>query len=451
MHNRWSNDDPNQGSAFHELVALPTLAPHLARPYHLPGTPEYMAAQANLEQASGTVTNDGGADTAATEGAGEQVDPDMLVNAHRFFVHVTLEWTERSKTARSTRSKKQEETKSTPDALEVLNMSRTGFVPAALTAHGYQNAYIPGPTSGPGMQVTWTGHAGGKKRAPIIQDDSDWDMMKAQLRQQVRRTKGKLDTICVTFDLDLMEGYKNRKQLLSPHGVPHEADQMELMHGTHVPSVATFSAEQVATGQAIEDIKASWHCDKHGYCFITKDADHIELNRFRLQAWATAILAGQCVATGAPPNDLLQAWVGCPRVSAIPLAKLVPRGRSGPGRTSSEVSTSDTTNLLLTTVVPMVTMMAHNITSTMQKSSRHRTPPSSPPRQSSPPPAIEDELQTFLNAFGRAKGISADVISDVHECLRDAHYSPDAIAEQTLLITRLQELTNLPEGQVYSL
>ena len=31
-------DDPTQGSAFHELVVLPTLAPRLARPYRVPGT-----------------------------------------------------------------------------------------------------------------------------------------------------------------------------------------------------------------------------------------------------------------------------------------------------------------------------------------------------------------------------------------------------------------------------
>ena len=36
--NRTRLDDPTQGSAFHELVVLPTLAPHLARPYHVPGT-----------------------------------------------------------------------------------------------------------------------------------------------------------------------------------------------------------------------------------------------------------------------------------------------------------------------------------------------------------------------------------------------------------------------------
>jgi len=36
--NRTRVDDPAQGSAFHELVVLPTLAPHLARPYQVPGT-----------------------------------------------------------------------------------------------------------------------------------------------------------------------------------------------------------------------------------------------------------------------------------------------------------------------------------------------------------------------------------------------------------------------------
>ena len=30
--NRWTQDDENPGSIFHELVVLPTLAPHLARP-----------------------------------------------------------------------------------------------------------------------------------------------------------------------------------------------------------------------------------------------------------------------------------------------------------------------------------------------------------------------------------------------------------------------------------
>ena len=33
--NRWTHDDEHPGSLFHELVVLPTLAPHLARPEYL--------------------------------------------------------------------------------------------------------------------------------------------------------------------------------------------------------------------------------------------------------------------------------------------------------------------------------------------------------------------------------------------------------------------------------
>jgi hypothetical protein len=32
--NRWTDDEPD-GSAFHEIIMLPTLAPQLARPQHL--------------------------------------------------------------------------------------------------------------------------------------------------------------------------------------------------------------------------------------------------------------------------------------------------------------------------------------------------------------------------------------------------------------------------------
>jgi len=52
MASRWTNDNPNQGSAFHELVVLPTLAPQLARPYHAPGTAEHLANR--LEEVNGT-------------------------------------------------------------------------------------------------------------------------------------------------------------------------------------------------------------------------------------------------------------------------------------------------------------------------------------------------------------------------------------------------------------
>jgi hypothetical protein len=104
----------------------------------------------------------------------------------------------------------------------------------------------------------------------------------------------------------------------------------------------------------------------------------------------------------------------------------------------------------------MVTMMAQNITSNMQGPSRHRRtasslPPSSPPRDSSPPPAVQDELTKFLQAFGIAKDLSNDCIAELGDQLQAVHYTPDTISETSLPFERLQELTKLPEGQVYAL
>jgi hypothetical protein len=49
MPNCWDNN-PNPGSAFHELIVLPTVAPDLVRPYQVPGTvaiiPDTAVAQA---------------------------------------------------------------------------------------------------------------------------------------------------------------------------------------------------------------------------------------------------------------------------------------------------------------------------------------------------------------------------------------------------------------------
>jgi hypothetical protein len=45
--NRWSNNVSHQGSAFHEIITLLTLAPHLARPYQVPGTNGNMPVHVN--------------------------------------------------------------------------------------------------------------------------------------------------------------------------------------------------------------------------------------------------------------------------------------------------------------------------------------------------------------------------------------------------------------------
>ena len=79
------------------------------------------------------------------------------VKSQAFFVLITLKWMEQIWSGRSVHPKKQNESKNTPDAIKVLQMTRSSFITAALTAHGYQNVYIPGPTSSPGMQISWVG------------------------------------------------------------------------------------------------------------------------------------------------------------------------------------------------------------------------------------------------------------------------------------------------------
>ena len=51
-----------------------------------------------------------------------------------------------------------------------------------------------------------------------------------------------------------------------------------------------YTAEQSAVAEAMMAIKAAWHCDEHGTCFIDGKRDHIEINRFCLKAWASAVV-----------------------------------------------------------------------------------------------------------------------------------------------------------------
>lgn len=56
-----------------------------------------------------------------------------------------------------------------------------------------------------------------------------------------------------------------------------------------------------------------------------------------------------------------------------------------------------------------------------------------------------------MQAFGKSKGISEDAIQAACDGLKAVQYSPDSISEVSVAVDRLQQLTGLPEGQVYSL
>ena len=124
-----------------------------------------------------------------------------------------------------------------------------------------------------------------------------------------------------------------------------------------------YTAEQSAVAEAMTAIKAAWHCDEHGTCFIDGKQVHIEINRFCLKGWASAVVgisfvllisslmivlqqARQCIASDPPPTELLSSWLGV--TTNMPTTKAC--GWSGPNVAmvaTQPSSTADNTDILL--------------------------------------------------------------------------------------------------------
>lgn len=154
--------------------------------------------------------------------------------------------------------------------------------------------------------------------------------------------------------------------------------------------------------------------------------------------------SGKCNASEPPPADLLYAW------THVSSSSCKPRGRTGPYSTadaSPAASASDPATLLLASVI---SMMSQNMqTQGSHKRTRSLTPPSSPMRPLSPPQP--NELENFLEAFGVRHRIKADMLEKAKVALRTAHFMPDVLAEDTVTVDRLKELTGLGEGEVHAL
>jgi hypothetical protein len=77
------------------------------------------------------------------------------------------------------------------------------------------------------------------------------------------------------------------------------------------------------------------------------------------------------------------------------------------------------------------------------------TPPSSPVHPSSPPQL--NELENFLDAFGKRHHINDVMLKTAKKALQTAHFMPDILTEDTVTIGRLKELTSLGGGEVHTL
>ncbi|KAF9472995.1 hypothetical protein BDN70DRAFT_967282 [Pholiota conissans] len=224
------------------------IRPDLARPYHVPGTPEYIAAQAAHER---ELLERAGRNAGVLQPS--NAEPEVAAAASDTTATEVQVDNQGKEKPRSAGPKTCTETRNIPEAICVPNMSRSEFITAALAAHNFQNVYIPGATSDHGMRISCSGSTGGKSQAPVIQDDQDWKALQRQLKAHVSRPKSKLNTIAVPFDLDFMERYKNRKRALSP-STTLDINHREMEHGSH---------DQSALLRAIEEIKAAWVCEEH--------------------------------------------------------------------------------------------------------------------------------------------------------------------------------------------
>jgi len=52
-----------------------------------------------------------------------------------------------------------------------------------------------------------------------------------------------------------------------------------------------FAPDTTAQAAEMDKLKGIWICEEHGACFITSESVHVLLNRFRLKAWATAVVS----------------------------------------------------------------------------------------------------------------------------------------------------------------
>ncbi|KAJ7891690.1 hypothetical protein B0H14DRAFT_2560736 [Mycena olivaceomarginata] len=292
--------NPGQGTAFHELVVVPTFTPELTRPYQVPGGDLIIHPQ--VPQGGIPAGHLLLAVPVSGASSSAQIDPSLPMpmttpRKRLLYIHVTLEWTERSgkSTHNNARLKKIHESKLVSTAVDVASTSRAAFVPIALRAHGYVDTC-------PGMRIFWTGSPYVPlfylfmyrlvtevvivvvKAAQLWSFPTRIGRLFRNLGAAMKASKH-LDTISIIF---ISTRWKAGSIIHSP-----DAYESELIYGSRVPNTENCTPAQVALGGAIDEIKAAHSCVEHGgTCFIDGDLRHMEMNRFRLGMWGQAVLAG---------------------------------------------------------------------------------------------------------------------------------------------------------------
>ncbi|KAI0697791.1 hypothetical protein BC835DRAFT_1337223, partial [Cytidiella melzeri] len=236
--------------------------------------------------------------------------------------------------------------------------TRCDFITNCLKVHSLQDAYAPGPVSGPRFKIWWTRSPGGKSGATQVDTDHNWEVE----RMSILANQGKTE-ILVEYDLSSMDGYR-------PDGPSSfnaaSNSHSELLHGAQVPQTSMFTPEEQLHGAIVLQIKQRWTCNTHmgesggpGLCYVMPvTGEHFGLNNMKLKQWAAAIASRQYTVNG-PPTQVLD---GGSRDA--PSGKA--RGRIGPHpATALNAGTSapnDLLSLMASTLIPVAAMAIERMT-----------------------------------------------------------------------------------------
>ncbi|KAG2131759.1 hypothetical protein DEU56DRAFT_914323 [Suillus clintonianus] len=376
--------------------------------------------------------------------SGEQISVSQDSAGHLVSVTMLVLVVERSSSSNGRGKLSSKKTKTIKsDHVRIETMSRVEFITAFLRVHDLDDQYSPGVHFGPAFRFWWTGSSGGKTGALTIENDHDFDVARTAL------LKKKKDScvVNVEFDVDTMDGFRIRKRAL-PHGDTVTRQDEELLYGTKVPRVDSFSEESQIHGAIIMQLKNKWSCEKHlgehgepGHCYIASTGEHLGLNSRKLKLWAAAIAAADATKHE-PPNTVDFDVLRDGRLDAVK-----PRGCTGPRSSLSSTGSQDATTMLLAAMIPLIT----------ERLAPPRVPeavplnlpvPSTPVRPCdaspfSPTPAAGTEIQTCLGDFLKAKGIN---ILDSGSILFDLDLTPDIVGE--VPVAHLSDVMDVVEGRV---
>ncbi|KAJ2922274.1 hypothetical protein H1R20_g14825, partial [Candolleomyces eurysporus] len=172
-------------------------------------------------------------------------------------------------------------------------------------AHSLSHAFSPGTVSGPAFKFYWTGSSRGKTNAASILTNEDFNINKAALFRKKQKPE-----VSMEFSATELEAFRIQEPAVQAiANAPASLDKnQELAYGTHVPQVLSFNTSLQMHGLYILELKKKWVCQQHlgehgkvGHCYLSSDRKHIQLNLYRLQAWAAAWAAGDATKHE-PPN-----------------------------------------------------------------------------------------------------------------------------------------------------